>query len=130
MLLEMTYVKIKLEQSERRISELEAIVFNMRFDEYSDNMMVPLENDAVDKPNNESVTKFTKEEEQNCSIPELKKTSSNEPEPTLLRRILEQEAIVDNVRFDEYSGNLSPAVENDTVDTQTNETVTKFIEEE
>ncbi|KAK3606614.1 hypothetical protein CHS0354_018003 [Potamilus streckersoni] len=79
MLLEMTYVKAKLEQSERRISELEDIVFNVRFDEYSDTVRVPLENDTVDKTTNEALTKFTKEEEQNCSIPELKKTISNEP---------------------------------------------------
>ncbi|KAK3580698.1 hypothetical protein CHS0354_017981, partial [Potamilus streckersoni] len=41
--LELTYVKNKLEQSARRISELEAIVYNMRSDEYTEDLNVTLE---------------------------------------------------------------------------------------
>ncbi|KAK3590578.1 hypothetical protein CHS0354_039710 [Potamilus streckersoni] len=62
MLLELTYVKKKLEQSERRISELEAIVYDMGYHEYTENLSVTMENDTVDKPTNKTVTKFIKEE--------------------------------------------------------------------
>ncbi|KAK3590573.1 hypothetical protein CHS0354_039705 [Potamilus streckersoni] len=55
------YAKAKLQQSERRISELEAIFYNIMSDEYTEHLSVTMENEPVDKFTNDNVTKVIKE---------------------------------------------------------------------
>ncbi|KAK3590581.1 hypothetical protein CHS0354_039713, partial [Potamilus streckersoni] len=57
MLLELNNVMDKLEQSERRISVLEDIVYDMRTDEYTENVNVTNKDDPVDYPLSKDVAK-------------------------------------------------------------------------
>ncbi|KAK3606618.1 hypothetical protein CHS0354_018007, partial [Potamilus streckersoni] len=54
------YVKKKLEQSESQTSEPEAIVYDMSSDGYTENMSITFEEDPVDEPRDETLTKIIK----------------------------------------------------------------------
>ncbi|KAL3882724.1 hypothetical protein ACJMK2_029036 [Sinanodonta woodiana] len=84
MLLELNYVKDKLEQSERRISDLEAIVYDMRSAEYTENLSVTMEKYPVYKSTNETDTKFNTEETNITHKPGIKAMTSYKP--GILRR--------------------------------------------
>ncbi|KAK3580694.1 hypothetical protein CHS0354_017975 [Potamilus streckersoni] len=79
MMLELSYVKDKLEQSERRISELEAIGNDMRSDEYTKILSPTLEKDPIDEPTNKTVTQFITEETNVNRIPGHKEMTSHKP---------------------------------------------------
>ncbi|KAL3882729.1 hypothetical protein ACJMK2_029041 [Sinanodonta woodiana] len=84
MILELSYVKDKLEQSERRILDLEAIVYEMKSAEYTDNLSVSLEKDPVYKSTNETETKLNTEETNITHKPDIKVMTSHKP--GILRR--------------------------------------------
>ncbi|KAL3882727.1 hypothetical protein ACJMK2_029039 [Sinanodonta woodiana] len=79
MLLELNYFKDKLEQSERRISDLEAIVYDIRSAEYTENVSVALEKDSVYKSTTETETKFNTEETNITHKPDTKVMTSHNP---------------------------------------------------
>ncbi|KAL3882718.1 hypothetical protein ACJMK2_029030 [Sinanodonta woodiana] len=60
-LMELNYVKDQLQQSERRISELEATLYETRSDEYNDGPDFTIANKPADNPTNKTVTNFIKE---------------------------------------------------------------------
>ncbi|KAK3590572.1 hypothetical protein CHS0354_039704 [Potamilus streckersoni] len=61
MLQELSYLKDKLQQSERRISELETIVYKTRSYEYTEHLDVTMEKEPAYKPTNKTGTRFIKE---------------------------------------------------------------------
>ncbi|KAL3882728.1 hypothetical protein ACJMK2_029040 [Sinanodonta woodiana] len=79
LILELNYVKDKLEQSERRISDLEAIVYDIRSAEYTENLSVTLEKDPVYKSTNETETKLNTEETNITNKPDTKGMTSHKP---------------------------------------------------
>ncbi|KAL3882720.1 hypothetical protein ACJMK2_029032 [Sinanodonta woodiana] len=79
MLLELNYVKSKLQDSERRISELEAIVYVNRSDDYTDNLIAPLEDEPVDKHVGENGTRVRTEDTFIKQTSEHKRIRSNKP---------------------------------------------------
>ncbi|KAL3882723.1 hypothetical protein ACJMK2_029035 [Sinanodonta woodiana] len=86
MMLELNYVKDKLEQSERRISDLEAIVYDIRSAEYTENLSVTLEKDPIYKSTNETDTKFHTEETRSTHKPDIKAMTSHKPGNSILGR--------------------------------------------
>ncbi|KAL3882722.1 hypothetical protein ACJMK2_029034 [Sinanodonta woodiana] len=75
MFLELKYVKNKLQDAERRISELEAIVYNTGSDEYSEHLSVTMESQPAHKPTNKTGTNVIKEHNIG-STPDLKRMNS------------------------------------------------------
>ncbi|KAL3882710.1 hypothetical protein ACJMK2_029023 [Sinanodonta woodiana] len=79
LILELNNVKDKLEQSERRISDLEAIVYDMRSDEYTENLSVTLEKDPLYQDTNETDATFNTKEPNITNKPSIKAMSSHKP---------------------------------------------------
>ncbi|KAL3882725.1 hypothetical protein ACJMK2_029037 [Sinanodonta woodiana] len=78
-LLELNYVKSKLQDSESRISELEAIVYVNRSDAYTDNLIAPLKDESADKHVGEHGTKVLTEDKFIKQTSERKRIRANKP---------------------------------------------------
>ncbi|KAK3590580.1 hypothetical protein CHS0354_039712 [Potamilus streckersoni] len=79
MLLELNNVRDKLEQSERRISVLEDTVYEMKTDEYTENVNVTNEDDPVYYPLSKDVAKVLLGETNISRTPEPKAMHSHKP---------------------------------------------------
>ncbi|KAL3882721.1 hypothetical protein ACJMK2_029033 [Sinanodonta woodiana] len=91
MLMELTYVKNKLIQSERRISELEVIVHNMKSDEYNDKMSLTMHDDSVDQQMHDNTTKYITEERNVSRARDLKRM--HPPKLGITRRAVQGNSI-------------------------------------
>ncbi|KAL3882719.1 hypothetical protein ACJMK2_029031 [Sinanodonta woodiana] len=80
------YVKEKLQQAERRISELEAIVYNTGSDEYTENLSATIESQPSDEPTNNTGTEVIKENNIGCP-PDPKRMISRKPDIVKKERI-------------------------------------------